>query len=48
MTDLAGVTGRIDLLTNADATETVSTPVQVFKLGFHLGETLDDWTQLHT
>lgn len=47
MTDLAGVAGGIHLLAHADPAEAFGTPVEVFELGFHFRQTLDNRRQLH-
>ncbi|WP_227451278.1 MULTISPECIES: hypothetical protein [Pseudomonas] len=47
MADLAGIAGSVDLLAHANAAETVRAAIQVFELGFHFRQALDNRPQLH-
>ena len=46
MPDLAGIAGRVDLLAHADPAKALGPPIEVFKLGFHLRQALDNGRQL--
>jgi hypothetical protein len=48
MADLAGIARRINLLTDANATDTLGAAVQVFDFRFHFRQTLNDRAKLHT
>jgi hypothetical protein len=45
--DLAGISRGVDLLAHANPAEAICTSIQVFQLGFHFCQALDNRPELH-